>query len=66
MKKLIALLLIAIALIFAPLAFAGEVHCPEHGYATCRDTYETKMAEDGGMLHKYSCTCGDEWWIRVN
>ena len=63
-KRLIAVFLSVLALAFAPMAFAAEVHCPEHAYATCRDTYESRMAEDGGILHKYTCTCGDEWWVR--
>jgi hypothetical protein len=66
MKKTIAALLVIVALLFVPLAVADEIRCPEHAWATCHDTYESKTADDGGTLHKFSCTCGDEWWVRVD
>jgi hypothetical protein len=64
MRKTIAICCVLVSLMLPQLAFAAEVHCPEHGYATCYDTGEVKSAEDGGLLHKYHCSCGDEWWVR--
>jgi hypothetical protein len=62
MKKAIVVL----AFVFGLTAFASDVHCPEHAWAACHDTYETRTAEDGGILHKFTCDCGDDWWVRVN
>lgn len=46
------------------LGFPEEVHCPEHGYAHCFRTGDARTAKDGHLMHKYHCTCGDDWWIR--
>ncbi len=54
----------ALLFIAALLLAETEVTCPEHGYAKCRNTHEAKYARDGHILHKYHCTCGDDWWVR--
>lgn len=41
-----------------------NVYCPEHGYASCFYTGGIKQAADGGLLYKFHCTCGDDWWVR--
>jgi hypothetical protein len=64
MRKAIAICCALVALMLPPLAFAATVQCPEHGYASCYNTFETKLAEDGRLLYKYNCTCGDNWWVR--
>jgi hypothetical protein len=64
MRRLIVICLILAALILPALVFASDVHCPEHGYATCYNTGMVKSAADGHLLHKYHCSCGDEWWVR--
>lgn len=68
-KKFIRFLLICVVVMFALamsiIAFEGsEVHSPLRGYASCYDTGAVKIPPDGGMLHKYHCTCNDEWWVR--
>jgi hypothetical protein len=53
-------LLVQIAFLF----LLGSITCPLHSYGYCYDTYKMKTAPDGGILHLYSCTCGDQWWVR--
>jgi len=64
MKKLGVIVASVTLLAFPIVALASEVHCPEHGYASCYFTGSTKAAADGHLLKKYHCSCGDEWWIR--
>lgn len=62
--KIIAIVLILTMLGFAPAVFASDVHCPEHGYASCYYTGQIRSAADGYLLKLYHCSCGDEWWVR--
>lgn len=63
MRKLLAVLFALAG--FASQASAAEIKCPDHSYATCMNTYESRMAEDGsGLLYKYNCTCGDKYWVK--
>jgi hypothetical protein len=41
-----------------------NVRCPEHNYASCFFTGANKLAADGGLLYRFHCTCGDDWWVR--
>ena len=62
--KITAIVLIFTMLGLAPAAFASDVKCPEHGYASCYNTGSVRTAADGHLLKLYHCTCGDEWWVR--
>jgi hypothetical protein len=65
MRGSIATLVLAVAFALSPsVASAQEFNCPEHGYASCYQTGEYRNAADGHGMHKWSCSCGDKWWVR--
>jgi hypothetical protein len=68
MKFGVVFLLVCLFLLGVSLSAScpDNVHCPEHGYASCYNTGRVKSAADGHLLHLYHCTCGDEWWVRCD
>jgi hypothetical protein len=64
MRETLQVIVAVAVLTWTPLAFAATVKCPDHAWAYCHETGATKMAGDGGILHKYDCTCGDSLWVR--
>lgn len=60
--KLITVIVTA-SLLFASQAMAA-VRCPNHANSTCTNSWESRVADDGGTLYRYDCTCGDSVWVR--
>ena len=59
-KRMKTLLMI---LAVSAVAWAADVVCPIHTYATC---YDTGQISPMGTAEKWHCTCGDDVWVRIN
>jgi len=63
MKKLLAVFLIFMFLVFPLIAFAAQLRCPTHGIVECYDSGQVKGDSQGHLWHKYHCSCGDDFWV---
>jgi hypothetical protein len=58
MRKVLAIAFIIFG--FASQAFATDVSCPLHPYASC---YNTHQLSSTGTAQKWHCSCGDDVWV---
>jgi hypothetical protein len=57
-------LILALGILVAAAAgaVAGNVTCPNHDYASCYNTGETRNTATGKLMWRWKCSCGDSVW----